>query len=378
MSAGRKRLRVGLVVPPGGANRERGIRIALDSLGCGLTGRGHEVVLFTAPTDPTTEQLLHPSFGPLDADRLTRAAAALRRDAGLDEELSQCDIIHDHTMAGLFFRYRHHGVPIVVTNHGLFNTDLVDLYRRAGSRVPVVAVSNDHASRAPRSVKVADVIHHGVNISRYDFASRGGDYIVTFGRLEPMGGIDAAIDIARHVGMPLRIAAGGPQPSERDYFDHVIAPKLGRDIEYLDEPGHRELVGILGGARALLNPITWPHPFGLSMIEAMACGTPVIASSAGAAPELIDAELTGFIADNFDEFVSALNRIDDISRERCREHVEQHFTMDHMARNHERLYHTIIERRSERSKVVDLASHPLAGSNLATKPRPFPSTLPAI
>lgn len=378
MTAGR-RLRVGLVVPTEAVSRARGIRIAVANLARGLHELGHEVLLFTAEDDPAPSQLVHPSIGPIEVERLARSVYASRQLGGFDEELADCAIIHDHTVAGPFLRHQRRGIAVVATNHGLFDSDVLDAYRQTGYQVPVIAVSHDQASRAPHTLEVEDVIHHGVDLARYPFRPEAGRYLVTFGAFQPAGGasIETAVEVARHVGLPLRIAAPLRTDAEHDYYEAVVEPLLDDHVEYVGDPELTDRAALLGGALAMLHPIRWPEPFGLTAIESMACGTPVISCSAGSAPEIIADGETGIIADRHADLIAAAADIGSIDRRRCRRHVEQRFTMHRMALDHERLYRRLIDHRTDRSNVVfDFPSRPLTTSGRGT-PRNFPVVLPA-
>lgn len=372
----KNRLTIGLVVPPSQDARKAGIDTPLANLARGLCERGHEVVLHTT-ANPNEDPWLHPSFQLSQSERLSLIADDLRVAMGRDDDLGGCDIIHDHTLASLFLRPRSHGVPIVVTNHGCFADDFADVNYHARTRVPIVAVSEDQALRAEAPLRVTDFIHHGVHLERYPFAETAGEYLVTFGRLRPESGIDTAVDIARRAGVPLHIASRPWSHTEANYFDEVIGPLLGDDVTYVGEPELNHRVELLAGALALLTPIRWPKPFGLTSIEAMAVGTPVITSSAGAGPELVNHGITGFVADDDEAMLAAIDLCMTIDRRDCRAHVSRSFSMAHMARNHERLYRKLIDRRIDRADFVDI----FAKRGNAHTPHNLgvhPATMPAL
>jgi glycosyltransferase involved in cell wall biosynthesis len=273
----------------------------------------------------------------------------LRHAAAAHDALASCDIVHDHTLIGPFLcRYRP-GPEMVTTIHGPFNDALVDTYRRTAGEVPLIAISHNQASRAPASVPVAAVIHHGLDVDRYAFGPGAGNYLVSLGRMNPDKGIDLAIETARRAGVRLLIAAKMREPGERRYFDKVIRPQLGSDVEYVGEADHRQKLELLQGATALLNPIQWPEPFGLVMIEAMACGTPVISTPRGAAPEIVEHGVTGFLGRTTTELAGAVASVADLDRRACRDAVEARFSMNRMARDHERLYRSVLtDRRGTR------------------------------
>jgi glycosyltransferase involved in cell wall biosynthesis len=340
------RMRVGIIAPPWvpvPPPAYGGTEVVLDALARGLATRGHDVTLF-ATGDSTCQVPRAWLFDRADFERFGMAAELSHTTAAY-EALAGCDLIHDHTLAGLFLRHLHADVPVVTTNHGLFNDDLQRLYRRTNPTIPLIAISYDQASRAPSDVSVTTVIHHGLDLNRYPFGPEGGDYLVCLGRMHPDKGIDRAIRIARQAEQPLIIGAKMREPGERRYFEQVIRPLLGAGVDYVGEVDHRDKVELLRGARALLNPVRWPEPFGLVMIEAMACGTPVVATPAGAISEIVAHGMTGYLASTDAELVGALKAVDRIDRTTCREHVESRFTMERMARHHENLYQRARNRR---------------------------------
>jgi glycosyltransferase involved in cell wall biosynthesis len=299
-------------------------------------------------------------FEQADSDLIGTSLVELRHTAAAYEALSGCDIIHDHTLAGLFMAQLHPSLPVVTTNHGPFNRDLADLYRRTAADVPLIAISRDQARRAPDEVAVATTIHHGLDLERYAFNATPDDYLLSLGRMNHDKGIDRAIVVARRAGMPLLIAAKMREPGEKQYFDQVIRPLLGRGIEYVGEVGHAKKVELLRGARALVNPIRWPEPFGLVMIEALACGTPVIATAEGAAPEIVTPG-TGQIAGSTHGLVDAVRTIDEVSRQHCRRHAETRFSMERMTVDHERFYRATIATIATGAPPPAPAAEPVAG-----------------
>lgn len=342
-----KRFRVGMLAPPWLAvppDSYGGSELIIDVLSRGLQNLGHEVLLFTVgeSTCAVPKESLFPVGDP---DRMGAAVLELRHVAAAYDAFQECDIVHDHTLVGLFLSQLQSSVPVVTTNHGPFNDDLIDLYRRA-RQIPVIGISRDQASRAPSDIPVAAVIHHGLDLDRYRFNQRGGNYLVALGRMNPTKGVETAIDVARRSGRDLVIAAKMREPGEKRYFEEVIRPKLGGGVEYVGEVTHAEKVELLGGARALVNPLQWPEPFGLVMIESLACGTPVIATPQGAAPEIIVNSETGYLAANIDEIVARVDDVGRLDRSMCRRSVEDSFSMEQMARAHADFYRSVLENNS--------------------------------
>jgi glycosyltransferase involved in cell wall biosynthesis len=248
------------------------------------------------------------------------------------------DIIHDHTTLGPVLAARAPAVPVVATNHGPFTRETRAIYAAASERVSVVAISHSQAASARPDVDIQAVIHHGIDVDSIPVGDGSGGYVLFLGRMSPDKGADIAIEAARRAGIPIKIAAKCREARERQYFDACIRPLLGRDVEFLGEVGGDDKFRLLGDAAALLNPIQWAEPFGLVMAEALACGTPVIATPLGAAPEIIEHGTTGFLCDDIDQLVAALGHVDDISRASCRARAITHLSVDRMVAEHLALY----------------------------------------
>jgi len=230
----------------------------------------------------------------------------------------------------------------VATLHG--RLDLPELHPVYDEYRDMPVVSISRAQRAPLpALNWQGVVHHGLPAERYRFQPDRGDYLAFLGRISPEKRVDRAIDIATRAGLPLRIAAKVDR-ADREYFENVIEPLLDvPGVEYLGEIGDEEKSDFLGNARALLFPIDWPEPFGLVMIEAMACGTPVIAYRNGSVPEVVEHGATGFIVERREDAISAVDRVDSLSRSRCRETFERRFTAQRMASDYLHLYERLAE-----------------------------------
>lgn len=321
-----------------------GTEAVLDNLARGLQAAGHDVLLFATGDSrcgvPT---------------RWARARAAGTVDTGSATELQHvvkaydavmewgADIVHDHTLVGPVYGPRF-GIPIVTTNHGPFDSELGDYYRAIGSTVPIVAISQHHASTAI-DTPVAAVIHHGVDVDAFPLGSGEGGYAAFLGRMSPDKGVDTAIRVARSAGLPLRIAAKMREPAERAYFERSVAPILGPDIDYVGEVGGRDKLALLGDAVCLLNPIAWPEPFGMVMIEALACGAPVVATPCGSVPEIITDGLTGFVRSTEEELVDVISRVSELDRARCRKRAGDRFSTERMVADHVALYEAVASHR---------------------------------
>ncbi|MCZ7526468.1 MAG: glycosyltransferase family 4 protein [Acidimicrobiia bacterium] len=342
-------MRIGIMAPPWAPvppTGYGGTEAVVDRLARGLVAAGHEVLLWTTgdSTCPVPRGwVLEASEG----DRIGFAAIELRHLVrGYDALVGWgADLVHDHTLIGPVYARRFPDLPVVTTNHGPFGEELTELYRAIGDRVPIIAVSHDQASRAD-GLHVAAVIHHGIDLEDHAPGSGAGDdrgeYFLFLGRMAPEKGAFRAALAARKAGVRLLMAAKMREKWEREYFQARVEPLLDEDVVYLGEVSREEKLGLLGGARALVNPIRWPEPFGLVMIEALACGTPVLAYREGAAPEIVDHGVTGFLCDGVDELVERLHQVGELDRHACREAVEARFSTARMVVDHVALYERVL------------------------------------
>lgn len=333
-------MRIALVAPPWAPippTLYGGIELVVDLLARGFVAAGHDVLLFatgdsTCPV-PTQYVLEHAEGSRIGADvpELIHVLAAY--DAV--QEFG-ADIVHDHTMFGPMWAAHRPGVRAVTTIHGPLESELATLYRRMAAHTRLIAISHNQRRAAP-DIPVARVIHHGIDASQFPLGP-GGDYCLFLGRLDPDKGARRAIDAAKKAGVPLKLAGKMRNDVEREYFEREVAPMLGDDIEYLGEVSHEEKVALLAGAKAVLFPIRWPEPFGMVMLEALACGTPVLAFPEGAAPEVIHDGETGFLCHDEADMGAELLRVDTLSREACRAAVEGYFSTERMVRDHLELF----------------------------------------
>jgi glycosyltransferase involved in cell wall biosynthesis len=304
-----------------------------------LVRQGHDVTLFASGDSETSATLVAPCRRSLRLDRqcvdqLAHHILALEMVA---RRRTSFDIIHFHVDYLHFPLSRRLDVPHVTTLHGRLDLpDLVPLYREF-PEMPVVSISN--AQRKPLPwVNWVGTVYHGLPSDLYRFRPEPGTYLAFLGRISPEKRVDRAIEIARRIGLPLKIAAK-VDAIDRAYFAEKIEPLL-RDplVDYVGEIGDGEKDEFLGNAFALLFPIDWPEPFGLVMIEALACGTPVIAYRHGSVPEVLQDGETGFIVDTLDSAVKAAERVAGIDRRRCRAVFDERFTAARMARDYVALY----------------------------------------
>jgi glycosyltransferase involved in cell wall biosynthesis len=332
-------------VPPTGYG---GTERVVSNLTEELVRRGHDVTLFATGDSRTSAKLVpvvERAFRLSGINAESANADHLRLLARVFASAHKFDIIHCHVDYWAFPFTWLVRTPTVHTIHGRLDVPYLQALYAEFSDVPVVSIS--HAQRAPlaavRPSWVATV-HHGIPVREMPFSPTGGDYLVFLGRISPEKGPDMAIEIALRAGIPLRIAAK-VDPADRAYFEADIAPRLRHPlITFMGELRGAETFALLRGARALLFPINWPEPFGLVMIEAMACGTPVIARPYGSVPEVVVHGRTGFLGDTTEELVDAVARVDAIDRAECRRHVEHHFTVDRMVNDYESLYRRLLTR----------------------------------
>jgi len=264
---------------------------------------------------------------------------------------TEFDIVHFHVDYMHFPLSRRDPITHVTTLHGRLDIpDLVPLYQEF-REMPVISISNGQRQPLPWANWQATV-YHGLPADRYRFRAEPGSYLAFVGRISPEKRVDRAIEIATQVGMPLKIAAKIDRV-DKDYFDLVIAPLLRNSlVEFVGEIGEREKDEFLGNAYALLFPIDWPEPFGLVMIEAMACGTPVIAYRGGAVPELVEHGHNGFVVERLEDAVEAVRHLAQLSRKRCREVFEQRFTARRMAHDYVQQFERLMPSNQEVSEAA--------------------------
>ncbi|HTZ07742.1 MAG TPA: glycosyltransferase family 4 protein [Acidimicrobiales bacterium] len=317
-----------------------GIELVVDQLARGIVEAGHEVTLFTTgdSTCPVPRAWALPHA---EGMRIGMAVPELRHVVHAYEVVANHDVVHDHTVMGPFYAERFPGLPVLTTIHGPFNEELTDLYRILAPRVPIVAISHAQHRAAP-DIPIARVIHHGVDASAFPFGDGGGDddgeYVLFLGRMAPDKGAHRAVEVARKAGIRILMAAKMREAWERAYYDEQVAPLLGPEAVYLGEVPHERKLELLAKAKALLFPIRWNEPFGLVMLESMACGTPVLAFPEGAAPEVVEDGKTGFLCEDEAAMVGALGRVDQLARSDCRAAVEGYFSTQRMVADHIELF----------------------------------------
>ncbi|HEY8487178.1 MAG TPA: glycosyltransferase family 4 protein [Limnochordales bacterium] len=311
----------------------------------GLVARGHEVVLFATGDSQTSARLEWVCPRPLGEDPTLDPKAYEFLHMGRALELARAgafDLLHNHLNAYPLAFAPLLDIPVVTTLHGsaLLEEAPRVIYRRF-RHLPYVSISDAERQGLPELNYVATV-YNGVDLQQFTFQSRPGDYLVFLGRMSAKKGAHLAVELALRTGVPLKMAALIP-PDERDYFEAVIRPRLdGRHVEFVGEVGPRERDALLGGALALVHLCTVPEPFGLALVEAQACGTPVIGMALGAVPEVVQHGRTGFVVHSLEEAVEAVQKVAGLDRRRCRQWVEQRFTVQAMVDGYERVYRQLL------------------------------------
>lgn len=312
-----------------------------------LVTRGHEVTLFASGDSVTNARLIAPTKKALRLD--PNCVDPLAHHVLMVEEVftraEDFDLIHFHTDYLHFSRSRQERTPCLTTLHGRLDIpDLVPLYKKFRT-IPLVSIST--AQRQPLPwVNWVGTVHHGMPADSLPFYQAQGKYLAFLGRVSPEKGLDRAIEIAIRSGTHLKVAAKIDR-ADQDYFEARIKPLLNHPlIEFIGEIGSSEKAEFLGNAAALLFPIEWPEPFGLVMIESMACGTPVIAYPFGSVPEIVAEGVCGFLVRNIDQAVHAVTRLPDIDREACRKHFELNFCDTRMMTDYLSIYQQLVHSKS--------------------------------
>jgi len=320
----------------------------------GLVERGVDVTLYATQDSKTKARLaaVCPRGYEEDENVLPKVWECLHISE-LFEHGDEFDLIHNHfdylplTYIGMT------STPVLTTIHGFSSSKILAVYKKYNERAYYVSISDADRSG---ELDYVETIHHGIDLKQFTFEPKQGSYLLFFGRIHQEKGVREAIEISRSFSMKLIIA--GIVQDER-YFNSEVKPHVdGINVVYVGSAGPQKRDGLLGGAYALLHPVKFEEPFGLSVIEAMACGTPVVAFNRGSMPEIISNGETGFLVSSVDQAVSQLRLIKKLERGRCRKWVEERFTVDRMVDEYLRVYHKILtEHRRERSAPKASAAH---------------------
>jgi glycosyltransferase involved in cell wall biosynthesis len=318
-----------------------------------LVALGHEVTLYASGDSCTSAKLeagwpralrFDPSIRDPNALHITMLEQVRQR-------ADQFDMLHFHLDYYPFSVFGRQPTPFVTTLHGRLDLPEHQPLFAAFSGMPVVSISNAQRRPVPHAGWVR-TIHHGLPEKLLTPRNIKPSYFGFLGRIAPEKGVDRAIHIAKTAGVPLKIAAKVDRV-DREYFEEKIKPQIdGRNVEYIGEIADGEKSEFLSGAVALLVPIDWPEPFGLVMIEAMACGTPVIAFNRGSVPEIIEDGLTGFVVEDEPGAVGAAYRLSELSRSAIRARFEARFTARRMAQDYLAVYRSLMERAEPHLKLV--------------------------
>jgi glycosyltransferase involved in cell wall biosynthesis len=331
---------VWFAVPPSGYG---GIEWVVSLLADGLVDAGHEVTLFASGDSHSKAQLSY-VFEQAPSDQIGKSLPELRHALACFDRARDFDVVNDHSgplsiaLGGLA------ETPVLHTVHGPLDGDPGRVYEGVARLAPGVGlISISLNQRRPRpELNWAGNCPNALDLQLYPCKPHPGDYLLFLGRMSADKGAHRAIWVARETGLPLKLAGKKQDLKEQRYFHELVEPHLDDEIEYLGEVTHGEKVELLQNARATLFPIEWEEPFGLVMIESMACGTPVIATRHGAVPEVIDDGVSGIIVDDYREMAAALERADALDPLDCRHYVEERYAPERMIQDYLRVYEGVV------------------------------------
>jgi len=337
-------------VPPTGYG---GIEWVVSLLADGLADAGHEVTLF-ASGDSSTRAKLASVFAEAPSSLIGSSWVDLRHAVSCYTRAAEFDVINDHSgmvaaaLAGTV------ATPVVHTVHGPVEDIAHGNYKAIAELSPeigFISLSLNQRKPAPELPWVANC-PNALDLDSYPYHAERGEYLLFLGRLSEDKGCHRAIEVAKRAGIPLKIAGKKRDHAELEYFDAIVRPHLGEDVEYLGETSHLTKVALLQNARATLFPIEWEEPFGLVMIESMACGTPVIATRWGAVPEVVEHGRSGIIVDRYLDMIDAISEADALEPVECRRYAEERFSAARMVADYEAAYRTVAGRHRRRSRFA--------------------------
>lgn len=371
----RRALRVAMLAPPWipvPPPAYGGIEAVVALLSDELAARGHDVTLFAAPGSRSAAKVQTPLEQPhpdhigsalYESDHVATAYDAI--DAALTSQ-EPFDLLHDHSGFTALAMARRLSCPVVHTLHGPFDEQTAPFYERHGDNARLVAISHSQLDLAPPGVRVSDMVPNPIRVDDWPFREGKDDYLLWIGRMDPVKGPERAIAAARRAGCRL-LLAGPVQPRHREFFAREVAPHLmGEQIVYLGEVGGVRRKELFARAKALLMPIRWAEPFGMVMVEALACGTPVLAFPEGAAREIVVHGENGFLVFDEREMAEAIGKLDAIDPHRCRETVANRYSVGVVVDGYEEVYNSVLNRAAQRTRsiqrVLDGKRPPAAGT----------------
>jgi glycosyltransferase involved in cell wall biosynthesis len=326
-----------------------GIELVVSQLSDGLASRGHEVTLFASGGSRTLANLVSPlpepppleGLGDVWDDAFHSLQSYLASDGA--------DILHDHSMplGASLGALVGEEASVVHTVHGPLHDRARRHYRLIHETVHLVAISESQRRLAPE-LRWAGVVHNGVDLQAYPETEAKDDFLLFVGRTNPDKGPEVAVEVARRAGLRLVMVVKRAEPEERDHWDRSVVPLLNDDVEVLEDVPQETKIDLFGRARATLFPIRWEEPFGLVMIESMACGTPVLAFPRGAAAEVVSPGVSGFLCRDADEMVRLLGRVGEVPPESCRTWVKERFSSEAMVARYEELFRSVGRRPPRR------------------------------
>jgi glycosyltransferase involved in cell wall biosynthesis len=338
-------LRIAMVAPPWYELPPRGyggIESVVTDLVDQLARRGHHITLIGSGTNGTLAQEFVPVYDTPPSERIGAALPEVIHTAATAEILADLDVdlVHDHSTAGpLLARGRTR--PTIVTMHNSASGDNGDYFSMLGDSVDVVAISNAQRQQNP-GLNWVGRVYNAIDVNAFPFRADKSEYILWLGRFSPDKGPHLAIDAARAAGMRIILAGKRTELSEQEFFDAEIAPRLGPDAQYVGEADATGKKELLANARALAFPLQWDEPFGMVMIEAMACGTPVVALPRGSVPEVVRHGVSGLVVRDLEDFPAALRTVDSLDPVDCRTHAERRFNLTRMAEGYEKIYRMLV------------------------------------
>jgi glycosyltransferase involved in cell wall biosynthesis len=328
-------------VPP---VRYGGIEWVVSILADGLVARGHDVTLYAAGDSRTTAHLVT-SYEEPPSYRIGTSMPDLHHALTCLEHAGEHDIVHDHSGPLACALGETSPVPFCHTVHGPLTGEPGRVYAQIAAVCPSVRlISLSDSQRAPQpGLNWLATCPNAIDLASYPFDPGNDGYLLFLGRMSPDKGAHNAVRIARETGMPLRLAGKMQEPAEREHFDAHVRPFLNGQIEYLGEVSHDDKVRLLQRALVTLFPVQWPEPFGLVMVESMACGTPVLGTRMGAVPEVIEDGRGGAVEDTIERLIARIPEVAGLDRSHVRAVAEERFSADRMVDDYERAYRQLLE-----------------------------------